>query len=101
LTCINGPSRKDMRKGGGETISDNIIRGGSNEPFGNFCCWLGDNLDGVNVRVGISLRGPEWRWSNGRADRIILERAQWVAMHLCAVEEGNAGGHHCRIFHCR
>jgi hypothetical protein len=39
--------------------------------------------------------------ATGRADRIILERAQWVAMHLCAVEGGNAGGHHCRIVHCR
>jgi hypothetical protein len=37
----------------------------------------------------------------GRADRAMLERAQWVAMRECAAEGGNAGGHHCRIVHCR
>jgi hypothetical protein len=30
--------------------------------------------------------------ATGRADRIILERAQWVAMHLCAVREAMPAG---------
>jgi hypothetical protein len=38
---------------------------------------------------------------SGRADRIILERAQWVALRSCAAAGGDAGGHHCRIVHCR
>ncbi len=37
----------------------------------------------------------------GWADRIILERAQWVALRSCAAAGGNAGGHHCHIVHCR
>jgi len=39
--------------------------------------------------------------ASGRADRIIVERAQWVALRSCAAAGGNAGGHYCRIVHCR
>ena len=39
--------------------------------------------------------------AHGWANRIILERAQAVALRACAVAGGNAGGNHCRITYCR
>ena len=39
--------------------------------------------------------------ASGWADRIILERAQWVALRSCAAAGGNTGGHRCHIVHCR
>jgi len=38
--------------------------------------------------------------AHGWANRIILERAQAVALRACAAAGGNAGGH-CRITYCR
>jgi hypothetical protein len=39
--------------------------------------------------------------ASGWANRIILERAQAVAMRTCIVAGGNLHGHFCHIAYCR